>query len=342
VSTGGRRALVAAVRRELAEARGAARAVLAAAESARDESGQRRRRIRDAYATCVHQLATGRDTARLDIERRYRYESVRLAGSVRHVAAQSAAGAAGLPWRMWTPTEPADGRGPGLLRIGTLALDDTTALPGLVPLLDAAHLQLDGAPGEVDQVLVGLLLRALGSTRPGDVRLTVYDPGRTGDTFTPFTPLGVSFVGPGGLGSLLDALAEHIQRITETALDGAYRSLADLARATVGPRPEPWRIVVLLADRATAAELTGARRAQFDRVVRTGVACGVHLLVRGLDLPAHPSVHRLAVRDRTATGAVTGDLPIRLDQPPPVEAVASFCRTAAERLRTDPCTAALQ
>jgi DNA segregation ATPase FtsK/SpoIIIE, S-DNA-T family len=332
VGTGGRKALIAAVRRELAEARGAARTVLAAAESERGECRLRRQRIRDAYATCLHQLAEARDTARLDIQRRYRRESVRLAGTVRHLAAQSATGAAGLPWRMWTPTEPADGHGPGLLRIGTLALDDTTALPGLVPLLDAAHLQLDGTPAELDQVITGLLLRAVGSTRPGDVRLTVYDPERSGDTFAPFTPLGVSFVGPGGFGSLLDALAEHIDRITETVLGDEYRSLADLART--GPRPEPWRIVVVLADRATAADLTGARRARLDRVIRTGVACGVHLLVRGLDLPGHPTVHRLAVRDRIATGAVAGDLAIRLDPPPPADQVASFCRAAAERIDT--------
>lgn len=330
MSTGGRKALIAAVRRELAEARGAARTVLAAAEEARGQSQQRRQRIRDAYATCLHRLAEARDAARLDIEHRYRYESVRLAGTVRHLAAQSATGAAGLPWRMWTPTEPADGRGPGLLRIGTLALDDTTALPGLVPLLDTAHLQFDGPPGEVDQVITGLLLRALGSTRPGDVRVTVYDPG-SGDTFAPFTPLGVSFVGAGGLDSLLDALAEHIDRITATVLAGEHPSLAEPALATTGPRPEPWRIVVLLADASTMAELT---RARLDRVVRAGVACGIHLVVRGLDLPGHPAVHRLAVRDRTATGAVTGDLAVRLDPPPAADQVASFCRAAAERMPT--------
>jgi DNA segregation ATPase FtsK/SpoIIIE, S-DNA-T family len=320
---------VTAVRRELAEARGAARVVLAAAESARGESQDRRQRIRDAYATCLHRLAEARDAARHDIQRRYRYESVRLAGTVRHLAAQSATGAAGLPWRMWTPTEPADGRAPGLLRIGTLAVDDTTALPGLVPLLDTAHLQLDGPPADVDQVITGLLLRALGSTRPGDVRVTVYDPARAGDAFAPFTPLGISFVGPGGLRSLLDGLTEHIDRITATVLAGEHRSLAELARATAGPRPEPWRIVVLLADASTAAELTGP---QLGRVVRAGVACGVHLVVRGLDLPGHPAVHRLAVRDRTATGAVTGDLAIRLDPPPAADQVASFCRAAAERM----------
>ena len=101
-----------------------------------------------------------------------------------------------------------------------------------------------------------------------------------------------------------------------------------LAQAIAGPRPEPWRIVVLLADPATDAGSNSA----LARVAGAGVTCGVHLVVRGFDLPAHPKVHRLAVRDRTATGAVTGDLAVRLDPPPATDQVASFCRAAAERM----------
>ena len=331
-----RNALVAAVRQELAEARGAARAVLAAAESARGEAQLRRRLVRDAYATCLNQLAEARDTARRDIEHRYQAEAARLAGNVRHVAALSAAGAAGLPWRMWSPTEPEPGTRPGLLRIGTLGVEDAVALPGLIPLLDAAHLALTGPPDTVDGVLTGLLLRALGSTRPGEVQLTVYDPEHLGGALAPFAPLGISFVGPGGLGGLLDGLVEHICRVNETVLAGEHSCLADLIAAGTGPRPEPWQVVVLLADQATAAELTGAQRAQLDRIVRTGVACGVHLVVRGLELADHPTVRRIAVREQTATCDLTGDLEIRLDPPPPADRVAAFCRATAERLRAGP------
>jgi S-DNA-T family DNA segregation ATPase FtsK/SpoIIIE len=331
-----RNALVAAVRQELAEARGAARAVLAAAESARGEAQSRRRLVRDAYATCLNQLAEARDAARRDTERRYRYEAARLAGSVRHLAAVTATGAAGLPWRMWTPTEPDRGGRPGLLRIGTLAVDDAAALPGLVPLLDAAHLSFDGPADAVDGVITGLLLRALGSTRPGEIDLTVYDPEHLGGTLAPFAPLGVSFVGPGGLGPMLDQLVEHICRVNETVLAGEYASLAELIAAGSGPRPEPWRIVVLLADPATAAELTNAQRAQLDRIVRTGVTCGVHLMVRGVELAGHPSVRRLSVQGQVATCDATGDLEIRLDPPPPAERVAAFCRSTAERLKAGP------
>src|SRR5690348_6435493 len=149
---GSRNALVDAVRQELAVARGAARAVLAAAESARGEAQNRRRLIRDAYATCLNQLAEARDAARRDIQRRYQYESARLAGNVRRLAALSATGAAGAPWRLWAPTEPAAASRPGLLRIGTLTLADNAGLPGLVPLLDAAHLAFTGPAHTADGV----------------------------------------------------------------------------------------------------------------------------------------------------------------------------------------------
>ncbi|MEV6843273.1 FtsK/SpoIIIE domain-containing protein [Actinoplanes sp. NPDC051411] len=337
-----RNALVAVVRQELAEARGAARAVLAAAESARGEAEHRRRLVRDAYATCLNQLAEARDSARRDIQQRYQLETARLAGNVRHLAALSASGAAGLPWRMWSPTEPEPGTRPGLLRIGTLGLDDAVALPGLVPLLDAAHLELSGPQATVDGMITGLLLRALGSTRPGEVQLTVYDPEHLGGTLASFAPLGISFVGPGGLSGMLDGLVEHICRVNETVLAGEYVSLADLtaagggSRTGAGPRPEPWQVVVLLADAATAGELTSAQRAQLDRIVRTGVACGVHVVARGLELAEHPTVRRLAVRDQTATCDLTGDLEIRLDPPPAADQVAAFCRATAERLRAGP------
>jgi hypothetical protein len=188
----------------------------------------------------------------------------------------------------------------------------------------------------VDGVISGLLLRALGSTRPGDIRLTVYDPENLGGTLAAFAPLGLSFVGPGGLSALLDDLVEHICRVNESVLAGEYASLADLTHATAGPRPEPWRLVVLLADPASVGEMTAAQRAQLDRIVRTGVACGVHLIARGLDLAPHPTVRRVVVRDGTATCDTTGDLSIRLDAAPPPDRIAAFCRATAERLRAGP------
>ena len=339
-----RNPLVAVVRQELAEARGTARAVLAAAESARSDAQRRRRLTRDAYATCLNQLAEAREAARTDILRRFQAEAAALSGTASTLAALSAAGAASSPWRMWAPTEPEPGGRAGLLRVGTIAFESVT-LPALVPLLDAVHLSLSGDQSTVDGVISALLLRALGTARPGDVRLTVYDPEHLGGTLAAFAPLGnadlLSFVGPGGLGAMLDELVEHICRVNETVLAGEYASLAELTYASTAPRPEPWRVVVLLTDPVSAAELTSAQRAQLDRIVRTGVACGVHLVVRGLDLATHPTVERIAVRDRTATCDTTGDLAVRLDAPPPPERVAGFCRSVVERLRSGPPPARL-
>ncbi|GAB1642754.1 FtsK/SpoIIIE domain-containing protein [Krasilnikovia sp. MM14-A1259] len=346
-----RNALVAAVRQELAEARGTARAVLAAAESARSEAQRRRQLVREAYATCLNQLAEARDATRRDILGRFRAEALRLAGSVEAVTSLCAAGAAGAPWRTWTPTSPDRGGGPGLLRIGTISYDpdgtDRTriALPALLPLLGGAHLQLSGDQTAVDGVITTVLLRALGTTRPGDAHLTVYDPEHLGGTLAAFGPLAgaglLSLVSPGGLTALLDALVEHICQVNEGVLAGEYASLAALTADTPGPRPEPWRLVVLLADPATAAELTGAQRAQLDRIVRTGVGCGVHLVVRGLDLPAAQTVVRVTVGDGTAVSSSTGDLAIQLDAPPPNDRISEFCRATAEHLRAAPSAARL-
>jgi hypothetical protein len=258
---------------------------------------------------------------------------------VESLAALCASGAAGTAWRYWTPTEPDRVGRPGLLRIGTVSYDAGSGerkLPALVPLLDHAHVNLEGDQPTADGVISALLLRALGTTRPGDVLLTVYDPEQLGGTLAGFAPLGnaglLSFVGPGGLTAMLDDLVEQICRINETVLAGEFLSLRELTAATTGPRPEPWRIVVLLAD----AELTAAQQIQLDRIVRTGVACGVHLVARGLRLAPHATVEHIAVHDGTARCDTTGELTVTLDAPPPPDRIAGFARTTNERLRAGP------
>ncbi len=67
-------------------------------------------------------------------------------------------------------------------------------------------------------------------------------------------------------------------------LAGEHASLRELAAAT-GRRPEPWRVAVLLG----GEELSRHERGQLDRVLRTGAACGVHLVVRGMTLPDGPT-----------------------------------------------------
>ncbi len=179
--------LLADVKREIADARGLARAVLAVAESGRAEARGRLDLGREAHTALQARLTESCEQARRDVDARFRRESARLAGDLAAVAAARAPGAAGAPWSEWTPTM--ETAAP-LLRIGSVdhpECDD--AVPALVPLLDRAHLWCAGERSTVDGVLAGLLLRALGTTRPGDVRVTIYDPERLGGSLPGFAPL---------------------------------------------------------------------------------------------------------------------------------------------------------
>ncbi|HYN92526.1 MAG TPA: FtsK/SpoIIIE domain-containing protein, partial [Pilimelia sp.] len=299
-------------------------------------------------------LVAARDDALREATEHFRGRASALGRELDSLAIRCAPGAAGSSWRTWRPSEP-DGPVPApLLRIG--AIQSERPLPALVPLLDRAHLWLAGdRAAAVDGLIAGVLLRALGCARPGDVRLTVYDPEHLGGSLAGFAPLVtadvLAFVGPGGLTAMLDEHVEVIRRINESVLAGEYASLAELTAAGAGPRAEPWRLLVLLGDAATAEELTGAQRAQLDRILRTGVACGVHVVGRGLPVADHPTVHRITVAaggaaadagtDTTVDGAsascaVTGPMPILLDPPPPAERVAAVCRGIADRVLAGP------
>jgi S-DNA-T family DNA segregation ATPase FtsK/SpoIIIE len=330
--------LVVEVRRDLALARGLTLATLGAAETARVEAHRHRDEANNAHAERLIALAAERETARRAIQDRFQQQTATLSADLTAIAAACAPGPAGASWSAWRPTEPERGRRPGLLRIGTLGYEP--ALPALVPLLDHAHLSLTGDASRVDGVIAALLLRVLGSTRPGEVRLTVYDPEQLGGSLAGFAPLGnadlLTFVGPGGLTGMLDDLVEQIRRINESVLAGEYASLAELTAATAARRPEPWRLVVLLGDEATAESLTNGQRAQLDRIVRTGVACGVHVLARGLPIETHATVERIAVNGATANCGITGDLPVKLDPAPPADRIAAVCRELAELMNAGP------
>ncbi|PWR13267.1 cell division protein FtsK [Micromonospora acroterricola] len=209
-------------------------------------------------------------------------------------------------------------------------------MPALVPLLDAGHVHLSGGDrAGCDAVVAALLLRSVGRADPGAVRLIGYDPEHLGGGLAGFAPLGtaglLTFVGPGGLGPLLDDLVEQIRRINETVLAGEYASLRELAAAT-GRRPEPWRVAVLLG----GDELNRHERGQLDRVVRAGVACGVHLVVRGVPLPEDPAVTRVVAETSGAQIGGPSGLPVRLDPPPPATLVTETCREIAARVNAGP------
>lgn len=329
------RGLVNAVRRELAEARAATRTDLTAALAARQAAIAQLESVRKTAPARRAALALDRDAVLESAQQRWERETASLTAALREHAEAAAPGFAGVAFPAWrTCEESTVDAGRTLLRIGTTLSD----LPALVPLLDAAHLRLTGADGNVDGVISGLLLRALSCAAPGALRITIYDPGHLGGALAGFAPLApaglVSYLGPGGLSPLLDELVEHIRRINENVLAGSYPDLSELARRT-GRRPEPWRIAVLLADSATT--LTGDQQAQLDRVIRTGIASGVHVITRGLELPMDGDVESIEVgRDHQAQSSLTGELWIKLDSPPTPTLVTSACKALAEQVIAGP------
>ncbi|MEV0716316.1 FtsK/SpoIIIE domain-containing protein [Asanoa sp. NPDC050611] len=303
---GARARLVADVRATLAAARGQARAASALAESRRAAALERLRAVRSAHLACVRGLGTQRERARRAIEAEFVASSRRAAASV----------------LSFQPDHT-------LVRIGTVTAPGCgTVVPALLPLLDRGHLSLSGS--DVDDVVRLVLLRVLTAATPGAMRLTVYDPERLGGTLSGFAPLGaaglVRFIGPGGLGATLDELVDEIQRLNALVLAAGHTSVAALQ-----PRPAPWQVVVLLGAASDAESLSAA---QLDRVVRLGPACGIHLVARGVPLPAAPTVCTVSVRDGVACSPAFADLPVTLDPPP--SSIAARCRALAASALSGP------
>jgi hypothetical protein len=214
-------------------------------------------------------------------------------------------------------------------------------VPALVPLLDHGHVVVRGDRAIGDEVVAGLLLRALGTAAPGQVQITGYDPEHLGGglaRFASLAPAGVlTFVGPGGLAGLLEDLVGHVRRINETVLAGEYTSLRELAAAT-HRRPEPWRVAVLLS----AGELSRAEQAQLQRLLRTGPACGVHLVIQGMPVQAADGIEFVtAAPGEHSRLSSAGALPVKLDGGPPQAVVAATCRRIAEAVAAGPAPVAL-
>ncbi|MGC4891036.1 FtsK/SpoIIIE domain-containing protein [Micromonospora sp. DT227] len=325
--------LVTRVRGMLSEALGATRNRLTAAEAELAAGRERLARTRRAAAAVPGRVGAARDRRLAEIDARHTARLAELARRAAAAAQREAPGAASAPWDRWTVTPAGRAEPPGAVRIGTVRITGAEPVPALVPLLDAGHAHLAGGDRDgLAAVVPALLLRSVGRADPGAVRLHGYDPEHLGGGLAGFAPLGtaglLTFVGPGGLGRLLDDLVEQIRRINATVLAGEYASLRELAAAT-GRRPEPWRVAVLLG----GDELSRHERGQLDRVVRTGAACGVHLVVRGIDLPDDPTVTRIVVDPDDARIA---GLPVVLDAPPPPTLVTETCRTVASRVAAGP------
>ncbi|WP_019871986.1 FtsK/SpoIIIE domain-containing protein [Salinispora oceanensis] len=326
--------LAARVRQTLGEALGATRTRLAAAQTELAAERGRLDRVRQAAAAVPARVGAERDRRLAEIDAQHSARIAELARRAAEAARQEAPGAATADWPQWRPTPARRTEPPGPLRVGTLTVPGGEPVPALVPLLDAGHVELTGGDRVAGEAVVAaLLLRAIGRTDPGAVRLTGYDPERLGGGLAGFAPLGtaglLTFVGPGGLGRLLDGLVEEIHRINSIVLAGEHRSLRELAAAT-GRRPEPWRVAVLLG----GEEPSRHERGQLDRVVRTGAACGVHLVVRGLALPEDATVARIRVEPGRVE--LAGAPPVTLDPAPPAPLVTETCRAVAAQVNAGP------
>ncbi|NMO55486.1 cell division protein FtsK [Actinoplanes sp. TBRC 11911] len=326
------------IRAGLSHALGAATDAVQAAHDAYEEALDRRRRIVEAAVARRTKVAETRDGRLRDIDQRHHDDLAAYAEAAAHAADRAAPGAAGDPWDDWQPT-PLEVAAE--LRVGRLLLPHPEHVPALVPLLDQGHVVVRGDRRVGDDVVAGLLLRALGTAAPGRVQLIGYDPEHLGGglaRFAPLAPAGVlTFVGPGGLPALLDDLVANVRRINETVLAGEYTSLRELAAAT-HRRPEPWRVAVLLG----AGELSRHEQTQLQRLLRTGAACGVHLVIQGLPVPAGDGIEFItAAADDHARMSGAGSLAVRLDPGPPQPVVAAACRRIAEAVAAGPAPVAL-
>jgi hypothetical protein len=341
--------MIEAIRRELGRAQAAARAARDAAGAKVAAARSRHDRVSTAATLVPARAAAVRGQRLAAADARYAEATAELADQATRAADLAAPGTAGAPWQRWQPTPIRRGEVPPLVRIGSVS----QGVPALVPFLDRAHVHITGSstgrrPATIattaaeraacDGVVAALLLRALGGTPPGMVRVTGYDPEQLGGGLAGFAPLAtaqlLTFVGPGGLARLLDGLVDEIRRINETVLAGEHPSLRALAEAT-GRRPEPWRVAVLLGGEHHD-ELTRHEHAQLTRVLRTGVACGVHLIVRDLPVPESSTVDSTV---RTVTVDRFQDLPVTLEPPPPA-LVTATCRTIAAQVSAGPEPAA--
>ncbi|MFC4335859.1 FtsK/SpoIIIE domain-containing protein [Salininema proteolyticum] len=285
--------------------------------------GERDRVVREAVEAIsegerkLRTLAEVHERARATLDKRRRNTLHAQAAEVHREASRHARGPAAQPWPVWRPaTDACQATGP-LIRVGSTAGET----PALVELTDRSHLSIDsGAVG----ALPGILLRAMGSVKPGDLRVHLYDPESLGQTLAAFAPLAraglLTFIGPSGLRDTLDTLVEHVRRVNADVLAGQYGSLAEVA-ARNGATPEPRHLLVL--HKARLGDWHDQDTDQLARLRRTGTAAGVTILTVGDDLEGAP---RLTT---TSYSALPG-CAIELDPPPPARLITTGAAAIAD------------
>ncbi|GGL03745.1 FtsK/SpoIIIE domain-containing protein [Mangrovihabitans endophyticus] len=331
-------------RAALSHALGVAEAELQEARSRHLSAANRRDRMLAAAQRQKVTLSAQRDKRLHEIDQGRRDDRAALAAALADAARRAAPGAAASPWDRWHPSPALPAAAAPQVRVGRVQVPADDDVPALVALLDRGHVVIRGDDGRGDVVVAALLLRSLGTARPGAVHLTGYDPEHLGGGLAGFAALAtaglLTLVGPGELTALLDGLVDHVRRINETVLAGEHASLRALAAAT-GRRPEPWRVAVLLGS-GHADELSRHDRGQLDRLLRTGAACGVHLIVRGLTVADRAGVEVIEAADGDrARLSSAGDLPVRLDEGPPLPTITTTCRAIADEVAEGPAPLAL-
>jgi S-DNA-T family DNA segregation ATPase FtsK/SpoIIIE len=306
--------LVAAVRHDVRQARASIRV----RKSALDE------KVADAEAAL--------ERARREADAASGHDTDEVLSRWRHLAAGLAPGEASVSWEHWvTEPEPAEA-GPSLYRIGRLPGD----VPALVPLLDAGHLSVvaDGddtaaTVDTADAVVHSLLVRMVATTRPGSLRVSLYDPRRLGAGLGGFHALSrpglLTVYGVEELKDLLGALDRDIRRIQRDVLGGGHSSLAEVAKAT-GRRPEPWQVVIV---HSPVRGFRDEEIAHLQSVMHAGAACGIHVICRDTPLADTAGLETVTVGpDGLMRTSMTGDIDV-VAEPPPPDVVRAVCERAA-------------
>jgi len=234
---------------------------------------------------------------------------------LRRIVEEAAQGTAGAPWPDWLGKVGHDtgGTAPALWRIGTAVVDEAPRddeFPLAVPLLDRAHLKVNsGADSRsvVDSLVETLLLRLLSAFTPGLVRVHLWDIGHlTGSlpNLQPLTSAGLLTVhDPTRLSDLLADLAGHIRRVHAQAMRAGETSLRSVC-VSRGERVEPWRVVVLFGNNE---RLPDEEYRELQRIARTGLDAGVHLIAVDVPLSANSPLETIAFTNaQQAVTSLTG------------------------------------
>jgi hypothetical protein len=234
---------------------------------------------------------------------------------LRKLVASAAPGTAGDPWQSWLGKVGHDkgGEAPAMWRVGQAVVEQAPheeEFPVAVPLLDRAHLRVNSVPDSrsvVDALVETLLLRLLSMFTPGLVRVHLWDIGHlTGSlpNLQPLTSAGLLTVhDPTRLDDLLADLAGHIRRVHAKAMRQGETSLRSVC-VTNGERTEPWRVVVLFGN---GERLPDEQQRELQRVARTGLDAGVHLICVDVPLSANSPMETIIFTDAVhATTSMTG------------------------------------